>query len=247
MPAKIGAMKRIKVIAVVLSMVLLLVGAAGNTEEETRNSTVFRLQQSQKRMLVQPAQYTLVTADTIKIETTRLKNVEYVDLIFRITKEATAEVATEAAEESTEEITEEITEVREEPQRIIELSEEDYTVLLKLVEAEASGEDMKGKMLVANVVLNRLEEGSFGSTVKEVIYQRVNGKAQFSPVANGRINKVEVSDETVEAVERVLCGEDESQGALYFVARKYASAKNLAWFERNLTRLFEYEGHEFYA
>ena len=92
MPAKIGAMKRIKVIAVVLSMVLLLVGAAGNTEEETRNSTVFRLQQSQKRMLVQPAQYTLVTADTIKIETTRLKNVEYVDLIFRITKEATADL-----------------------------------------------------------------------------------------------------------------------------------------------------------
>ena len=131
--------------------------------------------------------------------------------------------------------------------RLYELSEEDYDALLRLVEAEASGEDIKGKMLVANVVLNRVESSSFPDTVKEVIYQRHNGRAQFSPVATGKIDRVAVSEETVEAVERALCGEDESCGALYFVAPAYADAANHRWFQKNLTWLFSYNGHEFYT
>ena len=131
--------------------------------------------------------------------------------------------------------------------RVYELSEEDYDALLRLVEAEASGEDIKGKMLVANVVLNRVESSSFPDTVQEVIYQRHNGRAQFSPVATGKIDRVAVSEETVEAVERALCGEDESCGALYFVAPAYADAANHRWFQKNLTWLFSYNGHEFYT
>ena len=131
--------------------------------------------------------------------------------------------------------------------RVYELSEEDYDALLRLVEAEASGEDIKGKMLVANVVLNRVESSSFPDTVKEVIYQRHNGRAQFSPVATGKIDRVAVSEETVEAVERALRGEDESCGALYFVAPAYADAANHRWFQKNLTWLFSYNGHEFYT
>ena len=131
--------------------------------------------------------------------------------------------------------------------RIHEVSEEDYDALLRLVEAEASGEDIKGKLLVANVVLNRVKSGAFPDTIKEVIYQRQNGRAQFSPVATGKIDRVAVSEETVEAVERALCGEDESAGALYFVAPAYADAGNHQWFRDNLTLLFSYEGHEFYA
>ena len=131
--------------------------------------------------------------------------------------------------------------------RIYEVSEEDYVALLRLVEAEASGEDIKGKLLVANVVLNRVKSGAFPDTIKEVIYQRQNGRAQFSPVATGKIDRVAVSEETVEAVERALCGEDESAGALYFVAPAYADAGNHQWFRDNLTLLFSYEGHEFYA
>lgn len=130
---------------------------------------------------------------------------------------------------------------------VYEVSGEDYDALLRLVEAEASGEDIKGKMLVANVVLNRAESGLFPDTIKEVIYQRQNGRAQFSPVATGKIDRVSVSEETVEAVERALCGEDESAGALYFVAPACADAENHAWFQRNLTLLFSYNGHEFYA
>ncbi len=38
-----------------------------------------------------------------------------------------------------------------------ELSSRDYETLLKIVEAEAGTEDQKGKILVANVVLNRVD------------------------------------------------------------------------------------------
>jgi len=137
--------------------------------------------------------------------------------------------------------------LEEESPRVYELSEEDYQALICLVEAEAGTEGLKGKMLVANVVLNRVNHHSFPDTVAEVVYQKKDGKAQFSPVSSGKIHEVMVSEETIEAVERVLCGEDESQGALYFVARAYANPKSMQWFDNHLTWLFEYKGHEFFA
>lgn len=127
-----------------------------------------------------------------------------------------------------------------------DLSESDYEALLKIVEAEAGSEDETGKLLVANVVLNRVKSDQFPDTVTEVVYQRQGGKAQFSPVGNGSIKNIEVSEETVVAVERALEGEDVSQGALYFAARKAADPENMQWFDRCLTRLFAYGGHEFF-
>lgn len=127
-----------------------------------------------------------------------------------------------------------------------ELSEEDYEALLKIVEAEAGSEDETGKLLVANVVLNRVNSDQFPDTVEGVVYQRQGGKAQFSPVGNGSIQKIAASEETVRAVERALKGEDVSQGALYFAARKAANPENMQWFDRCLTRLFAYGGHEFF-
>ena len=38
------------------------------------------------------------------------------------------------------------------------LSDQDYDALLRIVEAEAGGEDADGKLLVANVVLNRVND-----------------------------------------------------------------------------------------
>lgn len=127
-----------------------------------------------------------------------------------------------------------------------DITEEDYEVLLRIVEAEAGGEDMEGKMLVAGVVMNRVEHDKFPDTVKEVVFQRSENCVQFSPAYSGRYDRVVVSEETIEAVNRVLAGEDISQGALYFVSRRYADPDNLTWFERKLTYLFTHGGHEFY-
>ena len=127
-----------------------------------------------------------------------------------------------------------------------EITTEEYEMLLRIVEAEAGGEDTEGKILVANVVLNRVESDKFPDTIEEVIFQR-NGKVtQFSPVADGRYYTVEVSEDTIEAVNRALSGEDLSQGALYFAARSSADSDNMRWFDRHLTFLFKHGGHEFF-
>lgn len=123
------------------------------------------------------------------------------------------------------------------------LEEQEYQVLLKIVEAEAGGEDCQGRMLVANVVMNRVRSSRFPNTVTEVVYQRCSGKAQFSPVSDGRIDQVSISQETVEAVARALNGEDASAGALYF--RSVHSNSN--WFDRALRRVTEHGNHIFYA
>lgn len=134
-----------------------------------------------------------------------------------------------------------------ERQMVYELSQEDYDVLLRIVEAEAGSEDVKGRMLVAGVILNRVDSKRFPNTVKKVVFQQEKGIAQFSPVKDGRYYHVSVSDETVEAVSRVLYGENLSEGALYFASRKYADPEKMRWFDRHLTLLFSYGGHEFFS
>lgn len=126
------------------------------------------------------------------------------------------------------------------------LSDEDYEVLLRIVEAEAGCEDIKGRMLVAGVILNRVESQKFPNTVKQVVFQQENGVAQFSPIKDGRYYSIHVSEKTVEAVTRVLYGEDISEGALYFASRKYADPERMQWFDNHLTLLFSYGGHEFF-
>lgn len=127
------------------------------------------------------------------------------------------------------------------------LSEEDYHVLLKIVQAEAGNEDEEGKMLVAGVVMNRVDSSKFPDTVSEVVMQKENGTYQFSPVANGTYQNVKVSQETICAVERVLKGEDLTGGALYFAARKAADPEKMKWFDYSLVKLFEHGGHEFFT
>ncbi len=127
-----------------------------------------------------------------------------------------------------------------------ELSDDEMGVLLRIVEAEAGNEDEEGKLLVANVVLNRVENDAFPDTVSGVVFQKEKGVTQFSPVSNGSYYRVEISDETVSAVGRALMGEDISQGALYFAARKYADRDKMKWFDEQLTFLFAHGGHEFF-
>lgn len=123
------------------------------------------------------------------------------------------------------------------------LQEQEYQILLRIVEAEAGGEDTIGKMLVAGVVLNRVESEAFPGTVTEVVYEKTNGTAQFSPMVDGRLNTVSVSADTAEAVTRVLGGEDISQGALYFRSTNCSSG----WFDQALNRVCEYGNHIFYT
>ncbi|MDO5410899.1 MAG: cell wall hydrolase, partial [Lachnospiraceae bacterium] len=125
----------------------------------------------------------------------------------------------------------------------VRLNDADYECLLKIVQSEAGICDQKGKILVANVILNRMKNQDFPDTVTAVVYQ----KNQFSPVENGAIDRVCITEETKEAVSMALSGTDYSKGALFFAARKLAGRENMKWFDESLEFLFEHDGHEFFT
>lgn len=127
------------------------------------------------------------------------------------------------------------------------MSDEDYDTLLRIVEAEAGSEDIKGRVLVANVIMNRVKSEDFPNTVTEVVWDNSDGVPQFSPTYDGRINEVAVSDETREAVKQALKGTDYSEGALFFIQKSAAEEHNVKWFEKDLKSLFKYGVHEFYT
>ncbi|MEF2967601.1 cell wall hydrolase [Paenibacillus sp. M1] len=105
------------------------------------------------------------------------------------------------------------------------LDDEELLLLQKIVMAEAEGEPYEGKVAVANVVLNRLRSANYPDTIKEVIYQ----KSQFSPVRNGRLNKVKPDEDTIHAVNEALNGRKEvADDTYYFLSLKLAKDLTIA-------------------
>lgn len=126
------------------------------------------------------------------------------------------------------------------------MSDADYENLLRIVEAEAGSEDIKGRILVANVIMNRVMHEEFPGNVTDVVWERRHGVVQFSPTADGSIERVTVSEQTKEAVRQVMEGVDYSEGALFFIQKDAAAPKNVVWFDNNLKKLFKHGVHEFY-
>lgn len=117
------------------------------------------------------------------------------------------------------------------------INEDDY-LLAKIAMAEAESEDTKGKALVMLVVMNRVLDDEFPDTIKEVIFQ----KGQFSPISNGRYNRVEPNMDCYEALRLIRDkGWDGSEGATYFESRS-----NSTWHSEHLTFLFRHGRHYFY-
>lgn len=112
-------------------------------------------------------------------------------------------------------------------------------LLAKLAMAEAEGEDTEGKALVILVALNRVWNDSFPNSIEDVIYQ----EGQFSPVSNGRFERVEPDRDCWQALDMVMREQwDESQGALYF-----ESESESTWHRDNLQFLFQHGNHLFYT
>ena len=124
----------------------------------------------------------------------------------------------------------------------VNITDSDRVILEKIVQAEAGNQDHQGKRLGANWILNRVKNEKFPSTIREVVF----APRQFSPIADGSYAKACASQDTKKAVDEALHGVDGSQGALYFMDRRYADGGNVSWFDRSLTRLFQHQGHEFY-
>lgn len=124
----------------------------------------------------------------------------------------------------------------------LKLNSSSRRILERIVEAEAGDQDVKGRQMVANVVINRIQSKEFPSTVKSVVFAH----RQFSPIANGSYYRVSVSGKTKLAVEKALKEKDNTKGALYFMYRAGSNASNIRWFDRDLKRLYKYGCHEFF-
>lgn len=111
-------------------------------------------------------------------------------------------------------------------------------LLAKIAMAEAEDQGTEGKALVICVVLNRVWAEEFPDSIEAVIYQ----DGQFSPVANGRFDRVEPDQDCWDALLMVEQEWDESQGALYF-----ESESSSTWHREHLQFLFRHEDHMFYT
>ena len=117
-------------------------------------------------------------------------------------------------------------------------AEESY-LLARIAMAEAEGCNTQTKTLIIMCVLNRVWSDEFPDTIEEVIFQ----ENQFSPIDNGRWDRVEPNEDCYEAVKVVMEAKyDYSGGATYF--ESCDDEDN--WHSRNLKFLYESEGIRFY-
>lgn len=153
------------------------------------------------------------------------------------TTEATQTVPTTVATEAPTVVTEPET-TAPPPVPVVELTEEEKTMLLKLSMAErGNAECTECIALVMRTVLNRVEAGRFGQSIKSVIF----AQDQFTPVSDGSYYKAEPNERCLEALDMVIYGWDESQGALY-----YEWCTGESWHSKNLHLLFQHCDVRFY-
>ena len=102
-----------------------------------------------------------------------------------------------------------------------QMTVEEFDLMSRVVEAESDRSDnLEGRVLIAEVILNRVESADFANDITGVCYQ----SGQFEVVSNGMIYSVgrtELSDAAVcEAYKRTQDGE--APNVMYFNNSNYA-------------------------
>ena len=87
----------------------------------------------------------------------------------------------------------------------------DYSLLARIISAEARGEPYMGQVAVGAVVLNRVEHPSFPDTLSGVVYQQ----GAFSCLYDGQFNEP-ISESAYKAATDAINGLDPSGGAIYY-------------------------------
>ena len=125
-----------------------------------------------------------------------------------------------------------------EPDPLIILTEAEKNMLLKIGMAERGRTGcMECIALVMRTVLNRAESGRFGSSIHQVLFS----PEQFTPVMDGSYDAATPNECCYDALEMVVHGWDESQGALF-----YEWCEGKSWHSQNLHLLFQHCDVRFY-
>lgn len=121
---------------------------------------------------------------------------------------------------------------------LYDLSEEDKYLLMKVTMSEAENQGLYGKLLVMKVIMNRYDSDRFSDTIYDIVYT----PGQFAGTTTSRYKNLEPDEECYEALNMILYGWDESNGALYFHNDNCESFSS--W---NSNFLFKYKDHSFYG
>lgn len=127
------------------------------------------------------------------------------------------------------------------------VTEKEREILYKITEAEATGGDIESKKNICSTILNRVNSSSFPDDIKSVVFQKTNGVYQFSPLGDNRYYELEITDETIQAVNEILL-EGTTHDCLYFFGIKDIKSPRIKrWINNKL--VFEFEdsvGHSYY-
>ncbi len=125
---------------------------------------------------------------------------------------------------------------------ITEQTKDDVYWLSRIINAEAGHQSYEGKLAVGNVILNRVKSDKFPDTIKEVIFERSNNKAQFTPTTNGAINDTPNAD-SMKAAKEVLEGKNVIEDSTYFFNPKTSKGE---WIVKNKEYFKTIGSHAFY-
>lgn len=110
-------------------------------------------------------------------------------------------------------------------------SNNDVTVLAKMIHGEARGESYIGKVAVGAVILNRVEDKKFPDSVHSVCFQ----PGAFDAVRDGQYY-MEPDKESINAAKAALGGWDPTYGALYYWNPDTATSKWI-WSRKVITQI----------
>lgn len=117
-------------------------------------------------------------------------------------------------------------------------NQDDLFWLSRIIQAECGNQPLEGRMAVGNVVLNRVKNPAFPSTVKGVLSQ----KNQFTTWKNGALANRTPNATSVIAAKLVLDGGEveSTKGATFF------DSNSNSWAARNKTCVAVIGNHKFY-
>lgn len=121
-------------------------------------------------------------------------------------------------------------------------NQDDYMLLARLINAECGNQPLNGKIAVGNVIMNRVADSRFPSTISGVIYDRSCG-IQFTTAYNGSLNK-KPNAECYIAAKLCLEGYSVTDNCLYFLNPRISGS---SWVCRNRPYVMTIGDHAFYS
>ena len=126
-------------------------------------------------------------------------------------------------------------ELPQERVKVNEFTFDEATLLMRIAQAEGGTQGADGMWLIMSAVMNRVSDPEWPDNITDVIYQ----KNQFSPVSDGRLNKVELSTEVHTALARIEKGEIAPE----IIGFEVKDSNEL---EKYFRAVFGYRDHVFY-